>query len=151
MSISYAEPKSKEELQNLQNFAESVVTKYQELLQLQHWKINVQVISAAKYAKKHGVLFEGSTNGCTDIYQTTRKANIYIKDNLTSLKFITCIIHEMVHIPVNNMYVSGLTFIEKIEDNELRESLLKRWPWELEESVSKITDGFLKLEESLDL
>lgn len=133
-------------MESLQNYAEELVKEYKELLNLSSWKIKIIVQTEPQYFKKHGKTFGCLTNGCAEIYQARERARIFIKANLDHETMTNCIIHEMVHIPLNEMYVTGLTAMMDIEDKVKKNEYLKNWERQLEHSVCRVTSAIDSLQ-----
>lgn len=134
----------------LQVYADALVKRYIVLLNLYEWDICIKVQNEETYCKKHGKRFGNATNGCTDIFQSKKKAKIYIKDSLDEETFRNCIIHELVHIPINDLYVTGLTAFQEMQECELKTETLFNWEWILEAAVCRITHGYQRLEEEVE-
>ena len=134
---------------SLQLQAEILVDTYQDLLNLHDWDIKIKVQDDAAYKKKHGKNFGNMTNGCADIFQNKKKARIYIKDDLDAPCFINCIIHEMLHIPLNDLYVTGLTAFKELPESEFKLQTLLNWEWQLETAICRLASGFFKMQEEV--
>lgn len=133
-------------MSELQVRADALVIRYQDLLNLFDWDIKIFIMGEASYAKKHGKRYSAITNGCADIYQTKKRAKIYVKDDLDEETFVNCIIHELVHIPLNDLYVTGLSCLWELEESEFKTQTCMNWEWILEAAVCRITSGFDKME-----
>lgn len=128
-------------MESLQHYAEELVKEYKELLQLYTWNIKISMQTEPQYFKRHGRKFGCLTNGCAEISQVRKRARIFIKASLDHETMTSCIIHEMVHIPLNDMYVTGLTEMMNIEDKEKKDEYLENWERLLEVSVCRVTSA----------
>lgn len=128
-------------MEALQNYADKLLQEYKELLNLSDWDIKITMQTEQQYAKKHGKRFCCITNGCATIYQTRKRARIFIKTNLDHATMTNCIIHEIVHIPLNDIYATGLTAMMDLEDTNKKDEYIRNWEWQIEASVCRITSA----------
>ncbi|MEI6215433.1 MAG: hypothetical protein WCP10_15120 [Desulfuromonadales bacterium] len=131
---------------NIQSYSNELVKKYQELLNLREWKISITLQSDAQYRRAHGKRFFEASNGCAAIHQLEKRAEIFVKASLPPEALWNSIVHEMVHIPLNHMYVVGLTAFDNIENIKKRREFKRDWEHHLECAVARVTSGFYKLE-----
>lgn len=132
-------------MENIQEHSSKLVKRYADLLNLNDWDIKIKVQTLEQYQRSHGKGFGSLTNACANIYQNKHRARIFVKDTLDKETLENSILHEMVHIPINDLYVNGLMAINDIEDVEKKHEYLFDWECKLEVSVCHVTSAIYKL------
>ena len=123
-----------------------LIIHYTNIFNLEAWKIELRVVTDSEYSRKHGKSYSVFTDGCTEIYQDKMRAKIYVKDSLSDQRTHDCILHEMIHIPINDLYVTGLSCALELEDKDKSVEYQEEMENKLEQAVSAISQGILIIE-----